>query len=75
MCKLSQLKLRETGIVRHIEPHHPIRHTLMHMGIIFGSQILVWKKSPFGDPIEVKIGGFNLALRKEEADLITVQKL
>ncbi len=75
MCKLSQLELREVGIVHHIDIHHPIRHTLMHMGIIFGSQILIWKKAPFGDPIEVKIGSFNLALRKEEADLITVEKM
>jgi ferrous iron transport protein A len=49
-----------------------ISKRLMEMGIVPGVNIKVIKSAPFGDPIEVKILGYNLALRKNEANYIEV---
>lgn len=49
-----------------------ITKRLMEMGVIPGVSLKVVKTAPFGDPIEVKVRGYNLAMRKNEADSIEV---
>jgi ferrous iron transport protein A len=44
----------------------------MEMGVIPGVQIRIIKAAPFGDPIEVRVKGYNLAMRKNEADSVEV---
>ncbi len=50
-----------------------IKRRLMDMGIIPGREMEVQKVAPFGDPMEVKLKGYNLSLRRNEADMITVE--
>lgn len=45
---------------------------LMEMGVIPGVEIKVIKAAPFGDPIEIRVLGYNLAVRRNEADAIEV---
>jgi len=47
----------------------------MDMGIIPGTEMEVQKIAPLGDPVEIKFKGYNLSLRREEADMIVVEML
>jgi ferrous iron transport protein A len=46
----------------------------MEMGVVPGAPVRVIKRAPLGDPIEIKIRGYNLALRKSEAETILVSE-
>lgn len=72
IVKLSTLKDGEKGIVEALEGHGNIQHRLVDMGVVKGSHITVIKRAPLGDPIEVKVKGTDLALRKAEAAMISV---
>ena len=50
-----------------------IRRRLMDMGVVNGAEVLVQRVAPLGDPIEIKIKGYDLALRLEEAANINVE--
>jgi len=50
-----------------------LRSKLMELGIIPGKKLTVLFMAPFGDPIAVNMGGFTLSLRKDEAQMITVE--
>jgi len=49
-----------------------ISRRLMEMGVVPGVSLEVLKAAPFGDPIEVRVRGYNLAMRRSEADQIEV---
>lgn len=49
-----------------------VTRRLMEMGIIPGVEVKVVKEAPFGDPIEIRLLGYNLAIRKNEAEAIEV---
>lgn len=49
-----------------------VAHRLMEMGVIPGVAVQVVKTAPFGDPIEVRVRGYSLAMRRSEADAIEV---
>jgi Fe2+ transport system protein FeoA len=52
-----------------------VKRRLMDMGIIPGTEMEVQKIAPLGDPVEIKFKGYNLSLRREEADMIIVETL
>ena len=52
-----------------------VRRRLMDMGIIPGTVMEVQKIAPLGDPVEIKFKGYNLSLRREEADMVVVEML
>ena len=70
--KLSQFNIGETGRITNVEGEGRIRRRLFDMGITPGADVYLRKKAPLGDPIEITIRGYELTLRKEEADLITL---
>lgn len=72
IVKLATLKDGQKGIVESLEGHGNIQHRLVDMGVVKGSHIAVIKRAPLGDPIEVKVKGTELALRKAEAAMISV---
>ncbi len=51
------------------------RKKLMSMGVTPGAEFLLKRSAPFGDPVEINIRGFNLSLRRKEAEGIRVDKL
>jgi ferrous iron transport protein A len=51
-----------------------VSRRLMEMGIVPGVSVRVIKSAPFGDPIEIRVRGYNLAMRKSEADTIEVSE-
>ena len=72
IVKLATMKDGQKGIVEAVEGHGNIQHRLVDMGVVKGSHISVIKRAPLGDPIEVKVKGIELALRKAEAAMISV---
>ena len=70
--KLSQLNIGEFGKITNVEGEGRIRRRLFDMGITPGADVLLRKKAPLGDPMEITIRGYELTLRKDEAILITI---
>ncbi|AXL20428.1 MULTISPECIES: FeoA family protein [Megasphaera] len=69
---LSDMQVGDSGIVEALQGRGNIQHRLVDMGVVKGTRITVVKKAPLGDPIEVKVKGCALALRMNEAAMISV---
>ncbi|MCM3703677.1 FeoA family protein [Paenibacillus macerans] len=74
IVSLKELKPKESGVIKSIGASGPLRRKLMDMGITPGAEITMKKVAPLGDPIEVHIRGYDLSIRKAEADQITVER-
>lgn len=72
--KLSDFKNDESGIVRSVTGEGRLRRRLFDMGVTPGAEIKLKKRAPLGDPIEVNLRGYELTLRKTEADLVIMEK-
>lgn len=70
---LRDLKPGEEGIVASLGTKGPIKRRIMDMGVTPGVTIKVIKVAPLGDPVEVNIRGYELSLRKEEANQIILE--
>lgn len=70
---LSQLVPSETGVIIRVVGGGPIQRRIVDMGMVPGTRITVQKFAPLGDPMEIKVKGFNLSLRKDEAANIEVE--
>ncbi|MBC5995922.1 ferrous iron transport protein A [Romboutsia ilealis] len=70
---LKDLKPGQSGIVESIGQKGPIRRRLMDMGVTPGVKVEVIKVAPLGDPIEINIRGYELSLRKDEAQNIVLK--
>lgn len=73
MRALSALSAGERGRVVKIDGDHAAVQRLMDLGLIRGTTIEVVRRAPLGDPLEVKLRGFMLTLRRSEAEHITVE--
>lgn len=71
--KLSEFSIDEKGIIKNIEGTGQVRRRLFDMGVTPGADVLLRKKAPLGDPIEITIRGYELTLRKTEACLVLVE--
>lgn len=71
--KLDEFKIGEQGIVTMVEGEGRVRRRLFDMGITPGATIILKKKAPLGDPIEINVRGYELTLRQNEACLITLE--
>jgi len=71
--RLSELKRGEKGRIVKIGGGGGLRRRLLDMGLVSGSEVEMERVAPLGDPIEIKVKGYNLSLRKEEADSIQVE--
>jgi ferrous iron transport protein A len=71
---LKELKPGEKAIISKIEGEKgAIKKRLMDMGVTRGAEVLIRKVAPLGDPIEVNIRGYELTIRKSEAEWIIVE--
>lgn len=72
--KLADLKMGERCRVVRIDGDGPVACRLMEMGLIPGVSVRMVKYAPLGDPIEIEIRGYHLAIRKSEARSIEVSR-
>ena len=70
---LSSVALGTTAIVTEIKLSPESRPRLMEMGLLVGTPVELVRFAPLGDPVEIKVRGYNLTLRKHEADQILVK--
>ena len=73
MATLKEIKCGQTVKVKKVEGTGAIRRRIMDMGITKGSEIYVRKVAPLGDPIEINKRGYELTLRKYDAEMIVVE--
>ncbi len=72
MKTLRDAAVGETVTVQKITGEGPVKRRIMDMGITKGVEIFVRKVAPLGDPIEVTVRGYELSLRKTDAEMIEV---
>ncbi len=69
---LTNLPIGTKATVVSIKGNNRITQRLMEMGVVPGASVRVIKSAPFGDPLEILVRGYHLAMRKNEADAIEV---
>ena len=73
MKTLRQVNIGETVKVVKLHGEGPVKRRIMDMGLTKGVEVYVRKVAPLGDPIEVTVRGYELSLRKADADMIEVE--
>jgi Fe2+ transport system protein FeoA len=71
--QLNEVKPLAKGTIKSIKSSGALKRKLLDMGVVPGSQLEVIRVAPLGDPVEVRIKGYNLSLRKEEAKQVTIE--
>jgi len=72
---LHELKIGQRGTIVRVGGKGPAKRRMMDMGLVAGTEVKVERVAPLGDPIEIKIKGYHLSLRKEEAVQVQVEVL
>ncbi len=71
--KLSEFSIGEAGKILKVDGESRIKRRLFDMGVTPGADVYLRKKAPLGDPIEITIRGYELTLRKAEADCVNME--
>lgn len=74
MKALNDLKPGQSGVVEKIVCEKKLRHRIVDMGIIPGALVIMKRIAPFGDPIQINVHGFDLSIRKSEAQSIKIKE-
>ena len=69
---LKNVKIGSTVMVKKLNGEGAVKRRIMDMGITKGTEIFVRRVAPLGDPIEVTVRGYELSLRKADAEMIEV---
>lgn len=72
MKTLKEIPCGETVKVTKLTGEGPVKRRIMDMGITKGVDVFVRKVAPFGDPVEITVRGYELSLRKADAEMIIV---
>ena len=72
MKTLKDAKVGETVTVARLNGAGPVKRRIMGMGITKGVQIYVRKVAPLGDPMELNVRGYELSVRKADAEMVEV---
>ena len=73
MQTLKDIKIGDTVRVKKLGGEGAVRRRIMDMGITKGAEVYVRKVAPLGDPIEITVRGYELSLRKADAEIIEVE--
>ena len=73
MKNLKEAKIGETVKVVKLHGEGAVKRRIMDMGITKGVEVYIRKVAPLGDPIEVTVRGYELSLRKSDAEMIEVE--
>ena len=72
MKTLKAVRPGQTVSILKINGEGPVRRRIMDMGITRGTDVTVRKVAPLGDPIEINVRGYELSLRRDDAEMIEV---
>ena len=73
MNTLKDVKVGRTVTVKRLHGEGPVKRRIMDMGITKGVEIYVRKVAPLGDPMELNLRGYELSVRKADAEMIEVE--
>ena len=73
MKTLKDMKPGETATVARLLGEGPVKRRIMDMGITRGTEIFVRKVAPLGDPMELSVRGYELSIRKADAEMIEMK--
>lgn len=73
MKTLKEAKIGDTVYVMKLHGEGAVKRRIMDMGITKGTEVYVRKVAPLGDPIEITVRGYELSLRKVDAEMIEVE--
>lgn len=73
MKTLRQAKIGETVKVVKLHGEGATKRRIMDMGLTKGVEVYIRKVAPLGDPVEITVRGYELSLRKDDADMIEVE--
>jgi len=73
MKTLREVKVGETVKVVKLHGEGAVKRRIMDMGITKGVEVYVRKVAPLGDPVEINVRGYELSIRKNDAEMVEVQ--
>ena len=73
MQTLKDVKIGDTVKVVKLHGEGPVKRRIMDMGITKGVELKIKKTAPLGDPLEISVRGYDLSLRKADAEMIEVE--
>ena len=73
MATLKDVKIGKSAVIKKLNGEGATKRRIMDMGMPRGTQVTVRKVAPLGDPIEITVRGYELSLRKSDAELIDVE--
>ena len=73
MKTLKEVKVGKTARVVRLHGEGALRRRLMDMGLTRGTEVLVRRVAPFGDPIELTLRGYELSLRRADAEMVEIE--
>jgi ferrous iron transport protein A len=71
---LTSLEVGQAATVSEIKLPPERRGRILEMGLLVGTKVELVRFAPLGDPVEIKVRGYNLSLRKQDAEMILVRK-
>ena len=74
MRSMKDVKIGETVTVKKIHGEGAVKRRIMDMGITKDTEIYVRKVAPLGDPVEITVRGYELSLRKADAEIIEISE-
>lgn len=70
---LSEFKIGESGVIKIVNGEGAMRRRLFDMGVTPGAVVTLRRKAPLGDPLEIRLRGYELTLRKTEAGCVVMK--
>ncbi|WP_297281671.1 ferrous iron transport protein A [uncultured Anaerococcus sp.] len=75
MKSLRQADIGERVTIKKVEGQGPFKRRILDMGLTKGTELFVRKVAPLGDPIQVSLRGYELTIRKDDAENILVEEV
>ena len=72
MKTLKDVKIGETAVIEKLHGEGALKRRIMDMGLTRGTQVYVRKVAPLGDPLELTVRGYELSVRKADAEMIEI---
>ena len=73
MKTLKEVRIGQSAIIKKLHGEGAVKRRIMDMGLTKGTEVYVRKVAPLGDPLELTVRGYELSLRKEDAQWIEVE--
>ena len=73
MKTLKEVRIGQSAIIKKLHGEGAVKRRIMDMGLTKGTEVYVRKVAPLGDPVEVTVRGYELSLRKADAEMIEVE--